>query len=93
MAHWVSQGSTMLHDGGLSRHLLLTVPARLRTTFSHNAVGLWSAGRRCGVPCLDAFESQGRGKALQGGSMAVLHTHGRHGQNPPPLPVSARGGG
>src|SRR5712671_2757044 len=31
--HWVSQGSQVLHEGGISRHSSLTVPAMFRTTF------------------------------------------------------------
>ena len=35
--NWVSQVSTMLHAGVIYRHIILTVPAMFRTTFSHNA--------------------------------------------------------
>jgi hypothetical protein len=49
----VSQGRTMLHEGVMSRHILLTVPAMFRTTFSPNAAVVWSALRRGGVQCLD----------------------------------------
>jgi hypothetical protein len=64
-----------------------------RTTFYHHAAVLLSALMRCGVQCLDEFYSEVRGKALQGGSIAVLHTHGRHGQYHPHLPLMATSGG
>lgn len=53
--NWVSQVSKVLHEGVISRHLILTVPAMFRTTFYHNAGLLLSALMRCGVQCLDNF--------------------------------------
>jgi len=41
-----------------------------------------SAFMRCGRQCLDGFYSTVRGKALRGGSITVLHTHGRMGSTP-----------
>src|SRR3989454_9898685 len=81
--NWVSQVSKMLHEGGIYRHIILTVPAMFRTTFSQNAAVLLSALMRCGVQCLDDFSSDVRGKALKGGSITVIHTHGRHGPSHP----------
>jgi hypothetical protein len=89
---WGSQVSKVLHEGVLYRHLILTVPAMFRTTFSHNAALLLSALMRCGVQCLDDFYSAVRGQALRGGYIAVLHTHGRHGQSHPPLHLLATSG-
>jgi len=91
--NWVSQVSTMLHEGVISRHIILTVPAMFRTTFYQNAAILLSALMRCGVQCLDAFFSEVRGKALRGGSITVIHTHGRHGQYHPHLHLIATSGG
>ncbi len=91
--NWVSQVSTMLHAGVIYRHIILTVPAMFRTTFYHNAALLLSALMRCGVQCLDDFYSDVRGKALRGGYIAVLHTHGRNGQYHPHLHVIATSGG
>jgi hypothetical protein len=93
VAHWVSQVSTMLHEGVLYRHLILTVPAMFRTTFDHNAAVVLRALMRCGGQCLDDVSRAGRGKARQGGSSAVLHTPGRHGQDHPPLHLMATRGG
>jgi len=90
---WVSQVSKVLHEGVISRHITLTVPAMFRTTFYHNAAVLLSALMRCGVQCLDDFYSDVRGKALRGGDIAVLHTHGRHGQYHPHLHLIATSGG
>jgi hypothetical protein len=52
---WVSQVSQRLHAGGISRHIILTVPAMFRTTFYQNAAVVLSALMRCGVQCLDDF--------------------------------------
>src|SRR5215471_5330901 len=90
---WVSQMSKMLHAGVIYRHIILTVPATFRTTFYHNAAVLLSALMRCGVQCLDDFYSEVRGKALQGGYIVVLHTHGRNGQYHPHLHLMATSGG
>src|SRR5256885_2741531 len=48
---------------------------------------------RCGAQCLDDFYSTVRGKALRGGYITVLHTHGRNGQYHPHLPLLATNGG
>jgi hypothetical protein len=76
---WGSQVSTMLHAGVISRHIILTVPAMFRPTCDQNAAVVLRACRRCGAHCLDDCESAVRGKALKGGAITVLHTHGRHG--------------
>jgi hypothetical protein len=77
--NWVSQVSKRLHTGVIYRHIILTVPAMFRTTFYQNATVVLSAFMRCGAQCLDDFYSAVRGKALKGGSITVLHTHGRNG--------------
>jgi uncharacterized protein (DUF983 family) len=41
--HWVSQVSRVLHEGSISRHIILTVPALFRTTFYQNAAVVLSA--------------------------------------------------
>jgi hypothetical protein len=91
--HWVSQVSKVLHEGVIYRHIILTVPAMFRTTFYHNAALLLSALMRCGVQCMDDFYSTVRGKALRGGYITVLHTHGRNGQYHPHLHLIATSGG
>src|SRR3954454_6933827 len=69
--NWVSQVSQMLHEGVIYRHIILTVPALFRTTFSQHAAVVLSALMRCGVQCLDDFYSEVRGKALRGGYIVV----------------------
>ena len=91
--NWVSQVSQHLHDGVIYRHIILTVPAMFRTTFYQHAAVVLSAFIRCGAQCLDDFYSVVRGKALKGGSITVLHTHGRNGQYHPHLHVLATSGG
>jgi hypothetical protein len=91
--NWVSQVSKVLHEGVIYRHIILTVPAMFRTIFYQNATVLLSALMRCGVQCLDDFYSAVRGKALKGGYITVLHTHGRNGQYHPHLHLLATSGG
>ena len=78
--NWVSQVSKVLHEGVIYRHIPLTVPAMFRPTFYQNAAVVLSAFMRCGAQCLDDCYREVRGKALRGGYMTVLHTHGRNGQ-------------
>jgi hypothetical protein len=91
--NWVSQVSKALHEGVIYRHIILTVPALLRTTFYHNAGVLLSAFMRCGAQCMDDVLSVVRGKAVQSGTIVVLHTHGRNGQYHPHLHLLATSGG
>ena len=91
--NWVSQVSRGLHEGVIYRHIILTVPAMFRTIFYQNAAVVLSALIRCGAQCLDDFYSTVKGKALQGGYITVLHTHGRNGQYHPHLHVLATSGG
>ena len=91
--NWVSQVSRVLHAGVIYRHIILTVPAMFRTTFYQTAAVVLRAFIRCGAQCLDDFYSTVKGKALQGGYITVLHTHGRNGQYHPHLHVLATSGG
>ena len=91
--NWVNQVSKALHEGVIYRHIILTVPAMFRTPFYQNAAVVFSACMRCGRQCLDDFYSEVRGKALRGGSITVLHTHGRNGQYHPHLHLLATSGG
>src|SRR6266446_5772986 len=91
--NWVSQVSRVLHAGVIYIRAILTVPAMFRTTFYHNAEVVLNAFMRCGAQCLDDFYSTVRGKALKGGSITVLHTHGRTGQYHPHLYLLATSGG
>jgi hypothetical protein len=91
--NWVSQVSQVLHEGVIYRHIILTVPAMFRTPLYQNAAVVLSAFMRCGAQCLDDFYSTVRGKALRGGYITVLHTHGRNGQYHPHLHLIATSGG
>ena len=91
--NWVSQVSKVLHEGVIYRHVILTVPAMFRVTFYQNAAVVLSAFMRCGAQCLDDFYSTVRDKALRGGYITVLHTHGRNGQYHPHLHLIATSGG
>ena len=48
---------------------------------------------RCGVRCLDDFFSRVSGRALKGGYIVVIQTHGRNGQYNPHLHIIATSGG
>jgi len=91
--NWVSQVSRMLHEGVIYRHIVLTVPAMLRTTFYQNATIVLSAFMRCGVTCLDDVFTRVSGRDLQGGYIVVSQTHGRNGQYNPHLHIIATSGG
>jgi len=91
--NWGSQVRHVLHEGGIDRPILLTVPARFRTTFSQHAAVVLRAFLRCGAQGVDAFYRTGTGPPRHGGSLTVLHTHGRHGPYHPPLHVLAPSGG
>jgi hypothetical protein len=90
---WVSPVSRMLHEGVISRHIVLTVPEMLRTTFYQHAGVVLSAFMRCGARCLDDCFSRVSGHTLKGGYSVVLQTHGRNGQYNPHLHIIATSGG
>ena len=90
---WVAQVSKILHEGVIYRHIVLTVPDVLRTTFYQNAQALLSPFMRCGVRCLDDVFSRVSGKPLKGGYIVVIQTHGRNGQYNPHLHILATSGG
>jgi Putative transposase/Transposase zinc-binding domain len=91
--NWVSQVSQMLHEGVIYRHIVLTVPEMLRKTFYQQAQAVLSPFMRCGVRCLDDVFSRVSGRALKGGYIVVVQTHGRNGQYNPHLHVIATSGG
>src|SRR5215813_8338055 len=83
----------MLHEGVLYRPMVLTVPEILRKTFSQQSKAVVSPFMRCGVRCRDDVCSRVSGRALPGGSIVVLQTHGRNGQSNPHRHISATSGG
>ena len=91
--NWVSQVSRMLPEGVISRPIVLTVPERLRKTFYQQSQAVLSPFMRCGVRCLADVFSRVKGRALQGGSIVVIQTHGRHGPYNPHLHRIATSGG
>ncbi len=83
----------MLHEGVIYRHIVLTMPEMLRTTFYRQSKDLLSPLMRCGVRCLDDCLSRVSGKPLTGGYIVVVQTHGRSGQYNPHLHIIATSGG
>jgi len=91
--NWVSQVSQMRHEGVIYRHIVLTMPAMLRTTFYQQSQAVLSPFMRCGVQCLDDVFSRVSDKSLKGGYIMVIQTHGRNGQYNPHLHCIATSGG
>jgi hypothetical protein len=91
--NWVAQVSTMLHEGVIYRHMVLTVPAVLRPTFYRNADTLLGPFMRSGARCLDDVLSHHSSKTLKGGYIVVVQTHGRNGQYNPHLHIIGTSGG
>jgi hypothetical protein len=91
--NWGSQVRRPRHEGVISRHLVLTVPALWRTPFSQQAQAFLSPCRRGGGRCLEDVFSRGSGRALPGGSRVVGQTHGRHGPYHPHLHIITTSGG
>ena len=89
---WGRQVSQMLHEGVIYRHIVLTMPALLRTTFYQQSQALLSPFMRCGRRCLDDVFSRISGRPLTGGYIMVIQTHGRNGQYNPHLHISATSG-
>src|SRR5712692_1285490 len=83
----------MWHEGVISRHIVRTVPAMLRTTLYQNAQALLSPFMRCGVRCLDEVLSRVSGTSLKGGDIVVVQPHGRNGQYHPHWHRMATSGG
>jgi Putative transposase/Transposase zinc-binding domain len=90
---WGRQVSQMLHEGVIYRHIVLTMPALLRTTFYQQSQALLSPFMRCGRRCLDDVFSRISGRPLTGGYIMVIQTHGRNGQYNPHLHIIATRGG
>ena len=90
---WVSQVSRMLHEGVLYRHIVLTVPEKLRKTFYNHGEELLGSFMVCGVRCMDDFYSKVSRKEIKGGYIVVLQTHGRNGQYNPHLHIIGTSGG
>jgi len=91
--HWVAQVSKMLQEGVIDRHMVLTVPAVLRPSCYRNAHVLLSPFMPGGVHGLADVFRRLSGRPLTGGDTVVVQTHGRHGQDQPPLPILATSGG
>ena len=89
----VAQVSKMLHEGVIYRHIIVTVPAVLRTSFYRNAPMLLSPFMQWGVRCLDDVFRRLSGRPLKGGYTVVVQTHGRNGQYNPHLHIIATSGG
>ncbi len=89
---WICQVSKLLHPGIIYRHIVLTMPGVLQNYF-FNYHRLLKKLARCGAECLDALFSAVKRKALRGGYIVVLQTHGRGGNYNVHLHIIATSGG
>ncbi|MGQ3683525.1 MAG: transposase zinc-binding domain-containing protein, partial [Candidatus Loosdrechtia sp.] len=65
---WVGQVSKILHDGVIYRHIVLTVPEKLRKTFYDHGEELLGRFMVSGVRCMDDFFSRVSRKEIEGGT-------------------------
>ncbi len=92
---FVSQISEMLHSGVIYRHIVLTIPEQLRSSFykeRHNGE-LLSEFMKCGYECLEDVVSTAKRKLLKTGCVVVVQTHGRSGRYNPHLHIIMTSGG
>ena len=80
MDEWVSQVNKMLHEGVIYRHIVLTIPEKIRKAFYNHTKELLGKLMSSGVKCLDDFFSRVSRKEIKGGYIVVLQAHGRSGQ-------------
>ena len=91
--NWVSHVSNMRHEGVIYRPIVLTMPARLRTTLYQPSKDFLRPFMRGGVRGLDDVLSRVSGTPRKGGDLVVMQPHGRHGQYTPHLHLIATSGG
>ena len=93
--NFVSQVSGMLHPGVVYRHIVLTLPEQLRSTFFKERFSkdLLSCFMKCGAECLEDVVGSVKRKKLKIGSIVVVQTHGRSGRYNPHLHIIMTSGG
>jgi Putative transposase/Transposase zinc-binding domain len=90
---WVATVQGMLHPGLTYRHLILTVPARLRTLIYQHAATLLSGLMQAAQQAMDAVVARTKRQAITLGYIVVLQTAGRAASYNPHLHVIMTDGG
>jgi hypothetical protein len=74
---WVTTVQGMLHPGVAYRHLILTVPERLRTLIYQHVAELLSGLMQAAHTAIDAAVARAKRQAVRLGYIVVLQTAGR----------------
>jgi Putative transposase len=90
---WVATVHGMLQPGVKYRHLILTVPERLRTLFERHAAVLLSGLIQAARTAMDAVVARAKRQPLTVGYIVVLQTAGRSASYNPHLHVIVTDGG
>ena len=90
---WVTTVQGMLHPGVTYRHLILTVPERLRTLIYQHAATLLDGLMQAAQPAMDALVAQTKRQTIRLGYIVVLQTAGRAASYNPHLHVIMTDGG
>ena len=91
--HWVATVQGMLHGGVAYRHLILTVPERLRTLIYQQTEALLDGLMQAAHRTMDAVVAQTKRQTLRLGYIVVLQTAGRSASYNPHLHVIMTDGG
>jgi hypothetical protein len=84
---WVATVQGMLHPGLTYRHLILTVPERLRTLIYQHAATLLNGLMQAAQQAMDAVVAQTKRQTIRLGYIVVLQTAGRSASYNPHLHV------
>ncbi len=90
---WVATVQEMLHPGVKYRHLILTVPAALRTVIYQHAVRLLEGLLQAARTAMDGVVAQAKRHSVLLGYIVVLQTAGRSATDNPHLHVLMTDGG
>ena len=94
-AGFVEEVKTKLHVGVVYRHLILTLPQQLWSSFyeSRHEKDLYNRYFRCGWECIQDILNCATRKDLRCGCLMVLHVVGRKGDYKPHLHILVMDGG
>jgi hypothetical protein len=90
---WVATVRDMLHPGVTYRHLILTVPERLRPLIDQHAAALLDGLIQAAHTAMDAVVARAKRQPLRLGYIVVLQTAGRAANYNPHLQVMVTDGG
>jgi hypothetical protein len=91
--NWVASVQAMLHPGVAYRHLILTVPERLRTLIYQHAAELLSGLMQAAHTAMDAAMARVKRQPVTLGYIVVLQTAGRSASYNPHLHIIMTDGG